>query len=136
MELNASHQRILSEGMPKLWNRIVACLRATMENCEIKGITSTFATPTTDSVRVSIFGTHSAVPRAIMDVRFNPEDYKIECFFPVPSGAFPARALFFTVTGGRVSLREGAEPLPDDEGNNVAEVVCQRLLEPLLRLLI
>ena len=86
---------------------------------------------TTDSLTVQVFRKHSSVPAVDMDVRFLPDAYEIKAEFRGPTGLHTPRTFRFTVAGGRVSLIEGADPLPDN-GEDIAEVVCQRLLEPLL----
>ncbi|MGB7589678.1 MAG: hypothetical protein WCD04_12315 [Terriglobia bacterium] len=131
MELSPSHRRILNEDAPKLWDRITDCLYNALSTCQIQGITSSFDRPSAHIVSIQIFRKASALPAVKMLVRFVPEDYEIRSAFPVPTEPHTPRVFRFTVSGGRVSLSEGATPLPDS-GEDIAEVVCQRLLEPLL----
>ena len=128
-ELKSSEDQVLNVGVPKLWARIANCLQDALETCEISGITPSFNLASANLITISVCRSHSAVPAAVLDIRL--EGYEILPRFRTNIGVDLPK-LRFTVAAGRVSLSEGPYPLPDN-GEDVAEVASQRLLEPLLR---
>ena len=132
-ELTACQRSILSNGAPKLWRRVQDRLYETIKDCRFA--TSTFDMTHVDHAVIKICPRNSAVLFAVLDVEFLLETFEIRVLTRTsPSEYIPPR-FWFTVINGRVSISEGAEPLPDN-GEDVAEVACQRILEPLLRLII
>lgn len=125
------------ENMRELWDRIVECLSSTLTTHKTQGIMSvinlhsinTYSHNIND-VDIRISRKDSPLPEVQMIVKFFPEKYEIRSTFPISPG-YKSQTFRFTVSGGRISLSEGATPLPDD-GEDITQVVCRRLLEPVL----
>lgn len=130
-ELAACQQAILSSGAPKLWGRVRDYLYETIQSCTFT--TSRADRSQVDHALMTISRRDSTSALAVLDVEFVAETYEIRSSMRVPISGYTPKTFQFTVQGGRVSLSEGGRPLPDN-GEDVAEVACQRILEPLLRL--
>ena len=129
-ELSACQQRILKWDAPKLWERIASSLDDARDAWKIPAIYFCVRPLTTHQRKIEFFGPPAAKSIESITVSFVPDPYRIEIEFETERDSI---TLFFTVAGGRVSLRDENGPLPDDEENYLADVVCERLLNPVLR---
>lgn len=130
-EITASHSKILKDGAPKLWERIESAILNALEHSELQGVIFNPVPMGPAGTRIIISSKLPLQQSETMDVMFRPESQKIETFHP--AGNHDPVTLFLGVSNGRIILRDSAGVLPDDEENDLAEVACQRLLEPVLR---
>jgi hypothetical protein len=132
-EISASHSKILRDGSPKLWERVKSKIEHTIESSKLRGVRFLVKPLGADSLRVLVSFT-SLPPRQgeTLDIQFLADPYRVEA--SDVGEKHSSVSLFFTVSNGRIEIRDSADiPLPDDEEHDLAEVGCQRLLEPFVR---
>jgi len=129
-EISASHQKILGTEIPPLWERIKQEIYDVLRTTELQGLRFNVHPIGVDSLRIVIIRVPSLLPAQAVDVSFVPLKYKLEVVDT--DGHCTLSELFFHIVSGRLVLSDGSRPIKD-EGRDLAEVACQRLLEPLLR---
>jgi hypothetical protein len=130
-ELAASQNKILKDGMPKLWERVKSVIKDTLLAAELQGMTFAVDQFGSQGIKITFLSSSPLWQGKTMDVIFRPESQKIETFHP--TGRHDQIILLFGVSNGRITLSDSAGILADDEQNDLAQVACQRLLEPVLK---
>lgn len=130
-EIIASHQKIISDGASVLWEKIKREVYSITQTCELKGVRIAVKNATEDSLMIFLsIAPPSITANKVVHLNFNRKDYKFEV---LDSNLRDRIAeLFLTVSNGRMVLSQGSQPIPDDGTTGLAEIACQKLLEPLL----
>jgi hypothetical protein len=130
-EISASHQRILSDIAPTLWDKIKQDVVETIKNTDLRGIRFTAEIQKNDSIMISIFRLPSALAIQVVIISFVPDKCKFE--MADSSGRGPSIEVFYGVVNGKIALSGDNEKIQSNEVTGLVEIVCQRLLEPLIR---
>ena len=128
-EIAASHQKILSSAAPKLWEKIKLGVREIIESNELRGLNLVGKPVSENSIMVSIFHVPTITPTQVVYLNFVPGKYKFEV---IDSNGSTLSEVRLGVSDGRVVLSDMEKPIPDDEGEGLKDIACQRLLQPVL----